>query len=396
MRSIIPDNNPFLPSSGRRTFRRTVMAALLTVLVPVITAISPFTVYAAEAKGPDIAPEDSSWLYVYGGYGYYRWKMMSQNEYLSVFGVDDTEGIDFKHDATPFIVKKYGVKANFFLISLGLDYFSDRFSFDTDFDNTRDLQDEHDKRSSQLKFLSGLRLGSYMFSATALFRDFNSVLTSRGYRDYDGNLHPVYYYSEEGNMEILDKGSRINWYTVHSEYEIKVEHNLGWSLMGFGLKYKTFESPSVVDIEYEEGYDDYKGSILMFTKNQFFEIFFSSKYLKRIWGDLYWQYYAPLSFTCRYQAENSYFKAGTYPLSVGSAGGIALTYLLSHMKLEAGVDYAMYYSLLSLENVRLKKPVEFTDNDGTPRTAPAGGKVDLELNRLEFYWGFYVHASVYI
>lgn len=178
---------------------RTIAGTCAMLLFLVFTT----SAYSQTKNMPDIAPEDSAWVYAYAGFGYYEWKMMSQNEYLSLFGVDDMSGIDFRHEAEPFVLKKYGVKANIFLLSLGLDYFSDRFSFKTDFDNTRDLQQENDRRSEQLKFLSGLRFGSWAFSATALFRDFNSVLTSRGYRAINDTVVPVYYYDEDGGESTL-------------------------------------------------------------------------------------------------------------------------------------------------------------------------------------------------
>lgn len=380
---------PCFCTSAFGTIARSCLAFLLVFFIaPASTA------YSQAANGPDMAPEDSSWVYAYAGLGYYEWKMMSQNEYLSLFGIDESSGIDFRHEAEPFVLKKYGVKANIFLLSLGLDYFSDRFSFNTDFDNTRDLQKENDRRSEQLKFLSGLRLGNWAFSATAVFRDFNSVLTSRGYRDMNDGMHDIYYYDEDGTEVILPRGEEINWYTVFSEYEFKVDYNLRWMVLGFGLKYKEYESPSVMDISYS--YSE-NGSVLMYTHNKFAEIFVGTKALCPIWGDFYWQLNVPVSLTVWCEVENDLFKKQAHPLSAGSVGNLSLTYLLSHMKIEAGFDYAMYFTLLQLDYVKLNKPVNFNDSyDGSLITVPAGGKADLEFNRLEFFWGFYLHASVFI
>lgn len=375
-------------AAARGTITRSCLMFMLVFIAPASVA------YSQAAKGPDIAPEDSSWVYAYAGFGYYEWKMMSQNEYMSLFGIDESSGIDFRHEAEPFVLKKYGVKANIFLLSLGLDYFSDRFSFNTDFDNTRDLQQENDRRSEQLKLLSGIKLGNWAFSATAVFRDFNSVLTSRGYRTMDDQLLPIYYYDEEGTEVVLPKGEKINWYTVFSEYELKVDYNLRWMVLGFGLKYKEYESPSVMDISYGPAQD---GSVLMYTRNKFAEVFFATKSLYPIWGDFYWQFNVPVSLTVWGEVGNDLFKKETLPLSAGSVGNLSLTYLLSHMKIEAGFDYAMYFTMLQMENVKLDKAVRFNDSyDGEEVPVPAGSSVDLELNRLEFFWGFYIHASVFI
>ena len=105
----------------------------------------------------------------------------------------------------------------------------------------------------------------------------------------------------------------------------------------------------------------------------------------------------PVSLTVWGEVGNDLFNRETLPLSAGSVGNISLTYLLSHMKIEAGFDYAMYFSLLQLDSVKMDRVIHFNDSyDGSLVTVPAGSSVDLELNRLEFFWGFYVHASVFI
>lgn len=359
----------------------------------------PKAAFSAEnAAGPDIAPEDSSWIYAYAGIGYFQWKMMSTNEYLSYFGADEKEGADFSHEADPYIIKKYGIKTNFFILSFGIDYFSDKLSFMTDYDTSRDLQEKNDKRSEQMKYLSGLKLGNYSIYLTALFRDFQSTITSRGFGDYFGGKYSLYYYSDKGEMIELPVGEKINWYTVYSEYELKFEHNTGWSLMGYGLRYKSYDSPSVVSVSYREGFNNYDGEVLMFTKNNFVELVCSIKSLERIWGDLYWQTSIPVIYSLYYQVENSYFKQDEFmPLSISSAGNISLTYLLPNIKIEAGVDYGMYsLMMVTMDDIKINKEIRFNDNiDGTLVTAPAGSKVDMEVDRLEFFWGFYVNASVY-
>ena len=75
-------------------------------------------VWAEEPAGqPDFNPENNALIYVYGGYSYAQWKMISVSSLGSLFGDKKLSGLDYKHEATPFIVKKYGLKSNFLIFS---------------------------------------------------------------------------------------------------------------------------------------------------------------------------------------------------------------------------------------------------------------------------------------
>src|SRR6056297_1383139 len=76
------------------------------------------TLHAVTVEEADLNPESSSLIYAYGGYGYYRWKMMSMNDYMSLFGASSSTGLDYTHNASPYIVKKYGLKTNISILSL--------------------------------------------------------------------------------------------------------------------------------------------------------------------------------------------------------------------------------------------------------------------------------------
>lgn len=395
------DSSMSYTSHKFRTMRITMMRMIICRAIFVLLFITAFLnpgIYAETQETPVISPENSSWIYAYAGMGFFQWKMMSINEYLSFFGDDEKEGVDFSHEADPYIIRKYGIKTNFFLFSLGLDYFSDKFSFMTDYDTGRDLEEKNDKRSEQMKYLGGINLGNYSINLTALFRDFQSTITSRGFGDYFGGKYSIYYYTENGDMIELPAGEKVSWYTVYSEYELRIDQKSAAGIMGYGLRYKTYNSPTVVSVSYEEGNNNYDGEILMFTKNSFVELVYAFKSLSRIWGDFYLQGYVPIIYSLYYKVENSYFKRSEFmPLGISSAGNLGISYLLPNLNIQAGVDYGMYSLIMvTLDNVKINREIRFNDNiDGTLVTAPAGSTVDMDVDRLEFFWGFYVNASVY-
>jgi hypothetical protein len=142
----------------------------------------------------------------------------------------------------------------------------------------------------------------------------------------------------------------------------------------------------------------------MFTENKMFNLFFGFKSLGKIAGDFYFQTYVPANIAGYYYAENDYFHVAskrpfttnTLSMSASSYGNFALVYLLSHMKLEAGVDYGFYYSMLTMRDLKLDKDITYRENySGAIQTATAGSKADVEISRIELFWGFYAHASVY-
>lgn len=142
----------------------------------------------------------------------------------------------------------------------------------------------------------------------------------------------------------------------------------------------------------------------MYTNNRYLDIFIGLKSRFPIWGDLYMTTYTPLSLSGLggYSAESDYFKSKKItPFSfdnfnVSSAGSITLQYILKHMKIEGGVDYGMYYSWLTMSQVKLKKDITYFDTVADlPATVNQGDRVDMEFKRLEFFWGFFLSASVF-
>lgn len=218
-----------------------------------VTFFSFFLIYSipssAESTGKtDLNPETSSLIYAYGGYGYYRWKMMSMSDYMSLFGSSSSMGLDYTHNASPFIVKKYGVKANISILSLGMDYLSDKLSLPTEYNSSEDLQAEEDDRAQELKLLSGLQFGNIALQGDVVLREFKSTITSKGYKDYDGTTTDIYYYPKSGDMITLSPGDKISWYTRYSQYTLKLAFIGDYLTTEIGGKYVQYEAPTELTI----------------------------------------------------------------------------------------------------------------------------------------------------
>ncbi|MBP7583604.1 MAG: hypothetical protein KBA61_06200 [Spirochaetes bacterium] len=295
------------------------------------------------------------------------------------------------------------MKSTIWIFSLGLDYLSDRLSLPTEYDKNEDLEKTGDNRARQLKLLSGLRFGNYTVHANVLFREFNNSITSHGIRDYDGNVLPLTYYPKSGDRMDLQPGESISWYTRYTEYEVKIEQRVGWGNVDYGLKVMRFEAPSEINISPADS--GASGNILMYTDNTLYSVFVGFKSLSHLWGGFYLGSYTPMDLGYGgYRARCDYFEAGSYnPFSfsnrshqVSSAGTISLQFLQPHVKVEAGLDYGFYLSLATLRDVKLEKSVTFLDEfDQYPHTVNAGERVDLEIMRIEFFWGLYISACLY-
>ncbi len=386
---------------------RSSLKKIFSTLAVIITffTVYPFSpVHGEEPKGGLFYPESSALVYAYGGYGYYNWKMMSINGLVDTFssGSDvPTSGIRFRHEATPYTLKKYGFRTNFFIVSMGLDYFSDRFSLPGEFSSGDNETDTEDKNAKQLRYLSGLKFGNVSLQFNILKREFDSSIESKGFKPLmSSTLYPVYYYMRDGSSLQLADGDKTSWFTEYTEYEAKVEIQSRYTILEIGGKYVKYDAPSEMKIKYN--YID--GDILMFMENRMMSLFFGMKTLYPLGSNFYLGFHIPVNIVGYYYPESEYFEikdkkpfsANTFSMAVSSSGNISLQYILSHVKIAGGFDYGMYYSKLMLQNAELKKDIEYRDNAyGNIYTAPSGSNVDIEATRIEFFWGLYLHASIF-
>jgi hypothetical protein len=349
-------------------------------------------------------PQDNAYVYVYGGYGYYRWKMMSMDNFADMFTSSiSSDGMKFKHEATPYSVKKYGVKTNISFLSLGLDYLGETLNLPTEYDSGRDLEDRSDKRARQLKYLSGLNFGNVSFQFNITRREFDSTITSHGFEALTpgpGSATGIYYYPEKGPLIILEKGDETAWYTTYTDYEAKFVRTWQANSLELGIRYIDYEAPTELRIRY----NGEMGDLLMYTENKIVALFFAMDSFHQIAGNFYFRYYLPVNIAGYYYAESDYFEVenkmplstDTLSVTASSAGNMGLAYIINHLKIEGGFDYSMQFSKLMLSDAKLKKEVRYPEIvDGNEITAPAGEKANIEATRLEFLWGFYIHASIY-
>jgi hypothetical protein len=354
------------------------------------------------AKTNIFNPEESATIYAYGGYGYYRWKMMSMESITDALTSDiPTSGMRFKHESTPYVVKKYGVKTNISFLSFGLDYFGDTLSLPAmESDKEKKLEEDESKKARQLKYLSGIGFGDLSFHFNITRRDFDSTITSKGYKPLMNPTVPIYYYPETGDPVTLAEGDKAAWYTSYTDYEGKLVRSSGPYAFEFGARYVRYDAPTELSISQNGS----RGDVLMFTENRMVTLFMGIGTFSRIAGDFYLHYYVPVNIAGYYYAENSYFDVedkkpfskNTLSLTTSSSGNLSLAYIIKHFKLEGGMDYGFYYSQLMLTDAKLKKDVDYTNSvSGITETASAGSKVNIEAKRIEFLWGFYLHASAY-
>ena len=389
------------------------LAVAVLILSPSLAAEKPpqdavhtyqYTTPQPREKAPNLHPENTSPLYVYGGYGYFGWKMISTSDYISIFTGQESPGLGYSHNADPFIVKRYGAKSNIWIFSVGLDYLSDKLSLPTEYDKNDNLdKTEEDRRAQQLKLLSGLRFGNIMIHGNVLYREFNSTITSHGVRDIYGKVAPLQYYPKSGAPILLNPGDEFSWYTRYTQYEAKLEMMYPFGSMDFGLKIIQFEAPS--ELRINTGLPDPSmGNVLMYTHNTMYSVFFGFKSLSRIAGNFYLGTYTPVDLGFGgYRAKSDYFEAGSYnPMSftsilASSVGTFSLQYLRPHVKIEGGLDYGFYYAWANLRDTKLKQDLQFYDDyDNTLKTAKAGESVDLSITRMELFWGLYLSACLYL
>jgi hypothetical protein len=247
-------------------------------------------------------------------------------------------------------------KSNFLIFSLGLDYLGDTLDLPTEFDSEKKLEDREDKRVKQLKYLSGIGYKDVSFHFNVTHRDFNSKITSRGFKTYSGLYFLFIITLRNSGLVTLNDGDEISWYTTYTEYEGKAVFELKYSTMEFGVKYTTFEAPT--EIRIQEKYSI--GDILMYTENKMISVFCAGNGLSHIAGDFYIKYYVPFNIAGYYYAENDYFKVknkktfsnNTFSQTASSCGNFGLGYILKHLLLRQ-VLIMLYFSYLQMKDVLL-------------------------------------------
>ena len=375
------------------------MGSVLFRFAPLLMALFFFTTPLL-AQNNLYNPEESALINAYASLGYYNWKMISTSDYMSLFGADKSAGLNYSHDAEPFLVKRYGLRSNFLIFSLGLDYFSDQFGVPSEFDSQQKLETDTDNTAKQLKILGGVNLGSVILQANIILREFNSTITSEGQRDYLNNILPIYYYPKNSDAQLLNPGDKASWYTKYKEYDIKINFPDPYFSFDLGVKYMDYEAPTEVKISQNGD----SGDALIFTRNQIINVYMGLNSLSPLGYNFYLQLYMPLSFSipggyrmeCDFvdQGETGFFSVSS--LTASSTGSLSLNYITSFVKLQAGLDYGFYYSWVQLRDAKLKKNIQFWDNFGnTVVSANSGEKVTMSFTRLELFWGFFLSASVF-
>ena len=372
---------------------------------------------AQEMKAPDFQkekppvsfnPEDDAIINVFAALGYYKWMMISESDFMGLF-TGKASGAGFSHDAEPFIVKRYGVKTNIAIIKFGLDYFSDKLSLPETKETTQDEEASKDRKARQLKLLGGVKLGSFVIETNAIFREFNSSITSKGYRDYTGTVTPLIYYPKDGVPQSLAPGDKASWYTKYREYDVRIVFPSPYLSMYAGVKYMNFDAPSSMSISYHKytppsTFVYGSGDILAFTGNRIINAFIGFASSFPVASHLYLNMSVPMTFMVPggYKVESGLVRnkksspMAMESFSISSMGEVSLQLRLPLISMKAGVEYGFYSSRFNPSESTLKQNVSFYDTTSkTTINVPAGEKVDISINRLELFWGLYASASCY-
>jgi hypothetical protein len=384
-------------------------AGLMKIILILLLINGSQVIWAQEQGKPDLQPEDSALIYAYGSMGYYQWKMISVVNYMSLFTGDKAGGLNYQHDATPFVVKRYGVKANFLIFSLGLDYLSDQFGIPTEFNSQEQLEKTQGESAKQIKLLSGINLGAFILQANVTLREFQSKITSNGLQDWSGNVYPIRYYPKGGNVMLLNQGDTASWYTRFTEYEVKLVFPDPFFSIDLGIKYMIYDAPSEANINkspigipYGEPYG--MGDALMFTRNHIINAFIGMNFISQFSENIFLQIYLPLSFALPggYKIESDFIPAGSSEfltmsgLTVSSTGFFNLFFKNSFFKLQGGFDYGFFYSQTEVKDVAVQKNITFFDTIRNQFvTVNAGQKASFRFQRMELFWGLSLSASIF-
>ncbi len=355
-----------------------------------------------------INPEEDAVINAFVSLGYYRWMMISESDYMGLF-TGKAAGAGFSHDAEPIVLKRYGVKTNVLFMKFGMDYFSDKLSLPQAKTGSEDVDASRDEKARQLKLLGGVKLGPFVIETNVIFREFNSTITSKGYRDYNGTVTPLIYYPKDGNPVSLAPGDKASWYTKYREYDIRLVMPSRYFSAYAGVKYMVFDAPSSMSINYDSWTPPYtfvygSGDVLAFTRNRIANAFIGFDSDIPVGPNLFWHMGFPISFALPggYSVKSGLFKSQKPPLldyssiSVSSLGDLSLQFRTAFFSMKAGAEYGFYYSHVTPRNPILKQNVSFYDTlTHTTMNVPAGEKVDITISRIELFWGLYFSASLY-
>lgn len=333
----------------------------------------------------------------YAGIGWYYW-----NDYSSLFEMTNKNALKQKVD--PYIMKKFFVKADLWLVNFGIEYLTSKFTNFEGITEERDIETKNDPIAKYLRLFSGISLFGVEIKGNVSFKKFQGTLESNGIKADNGAIIPVRFYPENGAYVDLDPGEEVSWYSIVKDYELLIafggtrRHRYGgYGSFDIGARYINFQAPQKLRFSEEGGMPLLSDiTAVMITEYHIYNITFGMNTGYAWRSGIYTEFYFP-AVLGMHRFENSYLKVDPkypYNYTASGRGKLCLGYDLKHVRIEGGIDYS-YFLCNTKASSRVKKQIDYlSEENGDPGTIPQGSKVEVSASRLELFWGFYVHAYI--
>lgn len=332
----------------------------------------------------------------YAGIGYYRWHTFNH-----LFESSTHQPLEQKID--PYIMKKFYVKADLWIINAGLEYLTSKFTDFSGITKEENLSEEDTPLAKYLKFFAGVEIWGMKITFNTSFKKFRGTMKSNGIKTLSAGIIPVYYYPEKGSYVQLNPGDEISWYTMVSDYELLFSFLIGRKksygfIMSYdiGFRYIQYKAPQKIRFGSSGMSLGSDITAVMMTEYQIYNLSLGFNIAYKWKSGLYLEYTLPAVLGL-HDFKNSYIDPDLeYPFNytAGGRGKLCIGYKMKHVKIEGGIDYS-YYISNSLGPAKLKKDITYqSETDGSVGTATKGSTAEINTQRLELFWGVYLHAYI--
>lgn len=345
-------------------------------------------IHAEERDGfnEQVLTENNAKVSIYAGYNVHYWTIIPSIH------------TELSYNNDPYRILKVGVQAEYSIFSFGLEYSNNKFNTTGILGGGEENTglDEKSHLAEQLRIFNGLTYGSFSLLVSVVYQKYNTSATSNESTD-------ISYYTKNDGQVILEDGDSVNWFTNYRKYDIRIEYNhLNECSFFLGLRYFMHEAPTEVNISLDHSTDS--GRILLYTKNRIIDPYFGGSIKKHIAGKVHSLFTVSGSMLLTYYyPESQYFDVHyDNPLSFDtfSITGVysfeyALHYNGDHYRIEAGISAECSLANLTYDKCTLKNDITAHDMSGDVIVFNTGDNVELEFDRSEIFWGYYVRATAF-
>ncbi len=353
----------------------------ISCLIIFFSALIPVKADTDENNG-DTLTENNAVINVYAAYDVFYWTIES-----SIFQ-------EIIYDNDPYKVKQIGIRTSASFVSLGLEYSNTTFSLNDNplFGNGND---DSNHFAEMIKLFNQMRFGDFSLYFAASHQEYVTTASS-------DQPDKMYYYTKNAGMIELKQDDEFEWSTEYTKYEMRGEYNFtSGSVIFLGASYMVFDAPTEVELSKVNSPET--GRIILFTENEIIDIHFGGVIKRQIEEHVYSLFSVSGSLLTFYYPESSYFDINyKNPLSFDSFSisgvysiGYSLNFTGSNFRIETGIGADISFTSLSYKECEVKQDMVTADPLGDPYTFYAGERVDLDFDRNEIFWGYYIKGSVF-